>query len=111
MELGKTKLYNAICSPNVSINTVWDMFYEFITTKKNINLQDAITGKTFLHILAENGQRFSTPAGASVVYLVASSGAFLDIEDEDGDTCLHTVARVPSTHRFICALMRLVLGD
>ena len=106
MELRKTKLYNAICSPDVSIETVWDMFNNFITTKKNINLQDHVTGKTFMHILAENGEKYTTPAGVSVVYLVASSGAFLDIADAEGDTCLHTAARVPGTYRFICALMR-----
>lgn len=107
MELRKTKLYNAICDPGVSVEIVWDMFNEFIITKKNINLQDHVTGKTFMHLLAENGQRFTTPAGVAVVYLVASSGAYLDIEDTEGDTCLHTVARVQGTHRFICALMRL----
>ena len=106
MELGKTKLYSAICNPDVSVESVWGMFYDFIITKKNINLQDSSTGKTFLHILADNGQKFSSPAGTAVVYLVASSGAFLDVEDNDGDTCLHTVARVPGTHRFITALMR-----
>lgn len=106
MELRKTKLYNAICSPDVSIETVWDMFNDFITTKKNINLQDHVTGKTFMHILAENGEKYTTNAGVSVVYLVASSGAFLDIADAEGDTCLHASARLPGTYRLICALMR-----
>ena len=106
MELRNTKIYNAICDPDIPIDSVWNMFSDFITTKKNINLQDTVTRRTFLHVLAENGQRFTTPAGVSVVYLVASSGAHLDIEDIEGDTCLHTVARVPGTYRFICALMR-----
>ena len=106
MELRKTKIYNGICDPSVSMDTVWNMFNDFILTKKNINIQDTVTGKTFLHILADNGERFTTPAGVSVVYLVASSGARLDLEDDNGDTCLHAVARVPGTYRFIRALMR-----
>ena len=106
MELRKTKIYNGICDPNVSTDSVWNMFNDFLMTKKNINLQDTVTGKTFLHILADNGQRFTTPAGVIVVYLVASSGARLDIKDNEGDTCLHAVARVAGTYRFIRALMR-----
>uniref|UniRef100_A0A2C9KRZ7 Uncharacterized protein n=2 Tax=Biomphalaria glabrata TaxID=6526 RepID=A0A2C9KRZ7_BIOGL len=71
----------------------------------DLNSRDSKTGETFLHVLTDYTHLYLTANGTRIVYMLSTK---LDIEvpDENGDTVLHKVVRIPGSWRCIVALMR-----
>ncbi|CAL1533057.1 unnamed protein product [Lymnaea stagnalis] len=71
----------------------------------DLNARDSKTGETFLHVLTDYTHLYLTANGTRIMYMLSTK---LDIEvpDENGDTVLHKVVRVPGAWRCIVALMR-----
>jgi hypothetical protein len=106
MDLSRTELYRAIKNPSVSCNALWNLCYDFVNSKKNINVCDNESRQNFLHVLCAHGGQLTKAVGVKVIYLIGSSGIHLDARDNVGDTCLHKAVRVPGSYRIIEALMR-----
>ena len=106
MDLSRTELYRAIKNPSVSNNALWTLCYDFVNSKKDINISDNVTRQNFLHVLCAHGGQLTKAVGVKVIYLIGSSGIHLDARDNVGDTCLHKAVRVPGSYRIVEALMR-----
>lgn len=104
--LRDSKLYQAFLTK--TLPEIWNACYDFCISGKNVNMQDVQTKETYMHLLAENISRFTEPDGVTVIYIMACKGIDLDIQDNNGDTFLHRVVRIPGTYRVIVAAIRYV---
>ncbi|KAH9512962.1 hypothetical protein Btru_037155 [Bulinus truncatus] len=77
----------------------------FLSGGIDLNARDSKTGETFLHVLTDYTHLYLTPSGTRIMYML-STKLDLEVPDENGDTVLHKVVRVPGAWRCIVALMR-----
>lgn len=106
VRLRDTKIYKILaggCLNEISCECI-----KHVQSGKNINLRDQDTGETYLHLLAHYVERFRSPRGTSIIYIMASKGIDLDLADNDGDTFLHRIMREPRTYRAVIAVIRFV---
>ncbi|XP_060065525.1 uncharacterized protein LOC132545870 [Ylistrum balloti] len=104
VRLRDTKIYKVLatgCLSEVSSECI-----KHVQSGKNINLRDEDTGETYLHLLADNVDRFRSPQGTCIIYIMASKGIDLDLLDNEGNSFLHRIMRMPYTYRAVVAMIR-----
>ena len=72
---------------------------------RDVNFKDD-KHRTYLHVVAENVEKFRDQRAVPVVYQLCVSGIDVDAKNIDGDTCLHLVVKHEGTYRIIIALLR-----
>ena len=75
---------------------------------RDVNFRDG-KGRSYLHVVAENADKFRDQRAVPVVYQLCVSGINVDAVTVDGDTCLHLVVRREGCYRIVIALLRYTL--
>lgn len=104
MNLKDTKLYQAI--ERSSTETIKKVSYDYVMEGRDINIRDKTTGKSLMHHIVDYAHRFVEPHLLSVIYFLSCKGAQLDDQDNNGETCLHTVVRKQGACRIMVAFLR-----
>ncbi|GAB1605030.1 uncharacterized protein LOC115220444 [Argonauta hians] len=104
-----TNLYKAIKRGNPA--EVFDTLNEYCVysdslTGENLNLKDPSTGGSYLHLMIDNCHLFMEPPTVTVIYGMACMGIDIDVQDYEGNTCLHKVISKKGAYRILVALMR-----
>ncbi|CAH1795760.1 unnamed protein product [Owenia fusiformis] len=104
MDFKDTRLYKTLTGTDVAeISTV---MHELIKTGRDITLQDPITGRGYLHVIAEHSDRFKDARAIPVVYQLTYAGIDINLQDINGDTALHIVVKNTGAHAIMVALIR-----
>ncbi|XP_041369600.1 uncharacterized protein LOC121383575 [Gigantopelta aegis] len=103
MSLRSSRLYGAIESD--SLDDIVNELITFCRSGNDINVQDTVSGETYLHHIVRHYRRFSDPKNVSLLYMV---GCKLDVDavDADGETALHKVVRKNGAYRLMVAMLR-----
>ena len=103
MNFEDNKIYAALY--NLPFHKVPGRVLELSENGREVNLKDA-GGRTFLHHIAINADKFSPAQAVPVVYQLALAGIDLNAKDEDGDTAMHKLVKYEGAHRLLIALIR-----
>ncbi|XP_033750903.1 uncharacterized protein LOC117335091 [Pecten maximus] len=104
VRLRDTRIYKILadgCLSEISSECI-----KHVQSGKNVNLRDEDTGETYLHLLADYIDRFRSPQGVCVIYIMACKGIDLDLLDNEGNSFLHRIMRKPHTYRAVVAVIR-----
>ena len=85
-----THLYDAITL--TPFHKVAEEVRELSEGGRDVSIR-ATSGRTYLHLVAEYGQKFNDPRALPTVYALTLAGVDPRVKDAEGNTCLHVLAQ------------------